>query len=1146
MQVADQYPLKDYELVLALEPTGQRPPRLFLLSRAPYISENQAKDIVSTVTQAITEILANPTSTITDLNLFSEKNKRDVLQWNCKGRKLSRDSSVVYAISRQSQRRPEKVAVSACDGELTYGQLDTITSRLAVQLRGMGVKSEEYVPIMFEKTMWAIVAEIAIMKAGGAFVPLDPSHPVERIQNIIDQSNPAVILTSEKCHARIASLGSKAVTVSHESVSRLAKVESNALPPIDPHAPAYILFTSGSTGQPKGVVQEHAALAEIYAQSEPLQITSESRVSQFASFTFTISKIETYASLTAGATLCILSDHDRLNDLTAAIDRMKISCSIMTPAALRTIDADQVPPSLRTVVVGGEVLSRNDLRAWTKSGQVELRLIYGMSEWAGGLSVTPPLQPQSDVRTIGRAMSANTWVVVPLDHNKLVPVGAVGELVLEGANLARGYLNDRIKTESLFIKDPAWLRTLRPVNDGSVRMYKTGDLVRYGPGGVLQFVSRKDTQAKIRGQRLELEEVEYHISRACPQAKRVIAEVAAPANSKDMLVLVVFLHAAQYIEEQGATSSLVGSPSELFYTDIATIRERLEEVLPDHMLPSIYLPLKSVPLTVTGKIDRRTLRQTIQQMRREELDTYQSIPVNTVQPTTDLERQLQGMFSRVLDLDAASIGIHDNFLRLGGDSVAAMRLVNLCNSEKKYPLTVADILGEKTIANLSMLITTRQPDVDVEGMTKGQAYPPGTPAFISRPFSRLGPSSTIMETFAKHILPEAGISDISQVQDAFPCSPIQSNILLSQARNPEYYQMIIAWSIHPKRGSNTINVDRLQAAWRRLCARHQMLRTVFCEPVGTDAVPTQVVLKNDHRNIDVIAGSNINAQQLVAKYRRRSPRHGMDWLPQLTLFRCNDGRDYALLDVHHALTDGMSVSIMINDLVRFYSEDIETIPDWPVNFGDYLSYLGCLDKQKALEFWGSYLAHSEPCLFPRLNNISCDLNLTAQVNTAKVPIIGSHRRYYEFCKSEGITLSNVFKLAWGLVLRYFTNSSDICFGYATAGRDAPLDGIGVTVGPFINTLICHIAMRSDMSLLQALQVTQSDFIKSVPHQRASLAEIHHALGLGTDALFNTCMTSLPYVDRDSKESSIEFREVERQDPTEVRLNHPRFDFKEPI
>lgn len=411
--------------------------------------------------------------------------------------------------SQCSAENPEALAVSAWDGELTYQELECLSSNLAAQMTGQGVRMETFVALCMEKSKWTIVAILAVLKTGGAYVLLDPSWPLSRMQTICEDLHVRLVLSSPELSQTAQNLMAQMVVVSEDAAVLPDSHVSRPLPTSDPRNALYAVFTSGSTGKPKGIVVEHGAFcSRAMTTGRSLGIERDSRVLQFAGYAFDVVNRDILFTLMLGACVCVPAETDRVNRLEGFMTDHHVSWASITPSVADLLDPAKVP-DLKTLVLVGEAMSAVTLATW--ANRVQLINGYGPAECVTLCSVCSGLTANSDPRNIGRGVGSLLWIVDPQDHNRLMPVGAVGELLVAGVAVGRGYLNDPERTNAAFLQDATWLPKVCPGFRG--RLYKTGDLAQYtgDEEGTIRFLGRKDNQVKIHGQRLESGELEHYI-----------------------------------------------------------------------------------------------------------------------------------------------------------------------------------------------------------------------------------------------------------------------------------------------------------------------------------------------------------------------------------------------------------------------------------------------------------------------------------------------------------------------------------------------------------------------------------------------------------------------------------------------------------
>ncbi|KAJ5319111.1 uncharacterized protein N7506_011815 [Penicillium brevicompactum] len=880
----------------------------------------------------------------------------------------------------------------------------------------------------------------------------------------------------------------------------------DSLPATDLERIAFVIFTSGSTGRPKGCVSPHRSLAALVNQAPAFRMSESTRVLQFAPTIFAASSIDMYLPLLVGATVCIPSQHDLMNKLEEAMNRFEVTFACMTPSAAGNVSPTQVP-GLETLCLVGEPLFDAIRKKWEKF--VTLLSGYGLSEGVG-IACISALKPSTHSRNIGVPPVAHIWLAEPLNLQRLAPVGSIGEIIIQGPNVNNGYLDDSKKTSAVFVKPPQWSSAFS-FESSSPWMVRPGDLARYQSDGSLLYVGRKDTQVKIRGKRVEIGEVEGAIRPHLISDEVVIVEAAFPRDMENTPVLVGFLYVPTHQKSPTTPCPLLRQPDTFFQTQITHLDVEVRACLPEWMSPAVYMPLAEIPKTASGKTDRCALRQLISEMTWQQMEAYmRKGDVPQVRPRSDIEVALHGLFAQALNRDGESFGIHENFLRLGGDSIKAIALVQLCK-RVDMSLTLGDIIEYGTVAQLTQ----------VAGLVSHEITDDGKLEKI--------PTTAIQEQLeALCVVPD-------DVEEVNLCSPMQEGILLSQLKNPRQYAIRVLYTPQLSKATPTLDIGRLCNAWSRLLERHAMLRTIFVTNISSHLSAVQAQLKTGSALRVCHHEDDMDAQDLFSQHQ--SPR-APSALPQLSLHTTPSGQPKLEIEISHAATDGLSMSIIARDLAMFYS-GCDMNPS-QFRFADYVEYQKATHNSESLLYWENYLQGLDSSQFPTDKDGLCPESGPMPVHhrySAVAADVGPTEIYSSLTRDTGITLATVVKLAWSLVLRTICRTDDVCFGYLTAARDAPVKDVVDGIGPLVNLMICRQQFDPSLTVEVALQSIQSDFVKSLPHRNVSLGDIRRSLGLERDdPMFNTCITQLPVPSDNTMEHSImSLQELERIDPTEFDI-----------
>lgn len=966
-----------------------------------------------------------PSTLLASVDTISDSDLEHISSWN--GKPYEAVQELVHdLIVQTAQAMPDATAVSSWDGELTYRQLDQLSTRLALKLTSLGPRPEDIVPLYFEKSLWAPVSAVAVMKAGAAGVLIDSTQPVERARSIIGQVGAKLALVSRDNSERMSRFeGLQYLVVDQDAIDALPEPPreyANVLPrDVQPSNLAYVSFTSGSTGKPKGAMITHSCFASsIRHQQRALGFLPGQRVYDFASYAFDAAWSNMLHSLTSGSCLCIPSEYQRKNLLLESIRDSRATLLNVTPTVLRHLDP-QALPDLERVLLGGEAWAEEDFVGWIDCNK--LINTYGPGEGTIKACLIPAFRGMVP-NTIGVGIGVTTWVVRADGSDRLAPLGAVGELWLEGPQVARGYIADEARTAVSFVDRPRWTD-----EDGSAsHFYRTGDLVRYASDGALVFVSRADSQVKIRGQRTELGEVEHNIKKALLAVglnAQVVADVFPPHGSSSP-ILVAFVK----LDEADGWQRLVG------------VDERLAAMVPDYMIPTIYIPLEEFPMTATGKIFRRALRETYARLTLEQLVAKEAIRVSGYYqaPSTASEKLLRDLWADVLKIDPTKISADDSFLRIGGDSVGAMLLVSAAR-KRDVTLQVADIFQQPQLSRLAELLDSRH----------GRENPSTAVPLSIEPFSLLkGPITPAEVKIRAASL--CGI-EAADVEDVFPCTPLQAGLLAETIRRPGDNVLTETWRL-----VEDVDLDGFRLAWARVMQANPILRTRIVDFAEQGIV--QVVVKQP------------SSRQMEMDQAVPATDFGLG-TPLLSYELSGSGFTWS---IHHALYDGWTMPLLLESLEKSYRH--EPIDD-ASPFQRFIHFIGQSSKRDAEKYWEDEFAGFDAQNFPPLPSKDykprCDQRFEFQVDD-----VGARGDY---------TAATRIRLAWAILLSAVTNSTEASFGTTISGRHAPVPGVEGMTGPTFATVPVRVVVDKSKSIRDLLQQVQTQATSMIPFEQVGLQRI---------------------------------------------------------
>ncbi|MBX8513358.1 amino acid adenylation domain-containing protein [Pseudomonas cichorii] len=1000
-------------------------------------------------------LLGNDLQAVSRLPLLNEEEREQVLHgWNATERPLPGNPCIHELFEQQVRNQPDELALIFEDQHLSYAELNAEANRLAHYLLATGIQPDDRVALAVERSPRLIVALLAILKAGAAYVPLDPAYPAERLAYMLSDSAPRALLCEHGALQRLGELPADLQVIalddefqpwttlddSNPDASALGLSASNL---------AYVIYTSGSTGKPKGVMLEHAGLRnEVEAICGLTGLVAGERSLQFASVNFDASTEEIFGALVSGATLVLRSDAwlTYASNFWALCAENRLNVVSLPTRFWQQLAQDRkapIPEHVRVVVIGGEELSTEATQQWFARAGHTPRLLntYGPTE-ATIVTTAAEVQPQDTPnRCIGRPLD-NTRVYVLDRHGEPLPTGVVGELYIAGAGVARGYLNQPQLSAERF--------PVCPFSEDRQRMYRTGDLGRWLPDGTLQFLGRNDDQVKIRGLRIELGEIENALA-ACPGVRQavVLARDDSPGQTKG-LQLVAYL----------CGESLA----------VESLRAQLLERLPEFMVPSAFVQLDALPLTPNGKLDRRALPAPDQQAftsRRDEA------------PQGETETVLATLWQELLGLE--KVGRHDRFFELGGHSLMAVTLIDRL---RQLGLN-ADVRSVFTAPSLHELAETLQ---------HGNVLQFETPANpIKDGCTELTPDLLpLVELSQSHI--DRIVSQIpggaANIQDVYPLVPLQQGILFHHLLGQEGDTYLVRSVLE---FSERATLDAFLDALQQVIDRHDSLRTsVYWNGLPQ---PLQVVQRTAQLTVSNLdfTGDDIRGQLDHATDPSRL-RIDLGKAPLIHAHVTQDAKCWllTLLD-HHIINDHVSLGIVLDEIRTIMEGNASQLPE-PQHYREFVAQTLASPVELHEGYFRRRLADVDSPTAPfdvqevegDLQNhiLTLDEDFTRQLRTQ--------------ARNRGVLPATILHAAWAMVLARCTARDDVVFGTVLSGRLQGGAGAQSAVGMFINTLPVRVQLAG-RNVQELISATHQDLSELLAHEQAALTTAQRCSGIETGA-----------------------------------------------
>lgn len=1036
------------------------------------LSTQLVENLVHHFQAILTQIIrSNHDTTIETITPFSNHDKAQIAEWN-RVTPPAEQTCADRLFHAMVLEQPDAIAVCTMDESLTYLQVNRHSSVLARRIAALGYEPGSFVGVCFEKSIWTVVAIMAVFKAGCVYVPIDPEHPQKRIHEVVRTVNITVCLTSNYSLRVLGGLCPNLIVVdgaSHTPSRADEEFQSRSIPS---HI-AYLLFTSGSTGKPKGILISHSAICtSIKHHGHAFGAGPHWRTLQFCAHSFDISIGEFLTTLSYGGCICVPSAEERLSNLAGCITALRANTLLVVPTVANLMFPKDVP-TLKTLILGGEPVTKDIVARWADS--VDLGCSYGPSECAVWSAANLRVSSDADPSNIGRSIGGTMWIVNPDIYRRLSAIGCVGEPVISGFILGQGYFGDKATTDAAFVPAPDWLISLGAASP-SDKIYRTGDLARYNADGTFHIIGRRDTQVKLRGFRIELGEIENQIMAAGTEITASFAALPkAGACSGQIVAIVSLLYSG--LEQHDNQNDIVMSSSQ-DHSAVKVAKDHLRRILPEYMIPTHWFVLKRMPLLISGKVDRKSLQMWLHSssvVERTEKDKG-----NQVAPGS-MAASISSLWSQVLNVPKDRIGLQTSFLSLGGDSLAAIMVVSRAKTVG-LPLTVRGVISTNTLEDLAFLATTAQLAAN------RAASPPKSPAEAM---------PNILHQY--HDVLHHHIRDRSdvQIQAAYGLSPIQRDILKAREANPENF--LLLWQVElTSPESQPIALERLSSAWHQTVQKHDILRTIF---IGTSKnLPAlQVVLGNVEPDISISTASSDEDEPTLDTTQP-------GFLPHRALFYQHGSKVSASIQLEHTLIDGWSLGLLRATFLDAYQGDSRSNVKEALPYKEFINSLRTDRVQDDEKYWSTILQNQPPSLLSSPFPIS-----PSKIRMAKTVLDLPNLKMQalaDFSVTNGVTPASIIDAAWSQTLSLYTQSSDVTFGYIKSSRDEHIVGGLDIAGPLINILAYHlhdVSVQSDPNVLAGLaQRLQKQRGEDSEHTSCSISEVVEK-HLTVEKLFNTAV-----------------------------------------
>ncbi|TGD57483.1 non-ribosomal peptide synthetase [Flavobacterium humi] len=1010
------------------------------------IKEEYIQMIANHFEHTLDQIISSADGELKNITLLSAQEEHKLLEaFNDTTVSYSQDQTVLDLIERQVLQTPDQIAIEFEETSLTYQELNERSNQLAHHLIKKGIQKGDLIGIYLERSLEMSIGLLGILKAGAAYVPIDPEYPEERIQYILEDIQAKIIITTQKSREQLSeNHQGKCLSIDLWDDFGLEPKDKPAIG-LTPTDLMYIIYTSGSTGKPKGVMNQHDGVYNrlLWAQ-DSYGLDGSDTVLQKTTFCFDVSVWELFLPLFTGAKLLFAKPEGHKDNvyLKEIIEKKHVTIAHFVPSMLSVflLELSQEDcAGMKTFVCSGEALQMhhiNEFRRVFGNRNVRLQNLYGPTEAA--IDVTFWDVPESATKVVIGKPVSNTKIYILNQENKLQPIGVSGELCIGGIQVSRGYLNKSALTQEKYIPNPF---------AANERIYRTGDLAKWTPDGDIEYIGRMDNQVKIRGYRIELGEIETAIQEF-DQVQ--MASVLVKAGYQGHLQLVAFITAKTEIPMEA-------------------LKESLKNKLPAYMLPNAIIQLESFPLTSNGKLDRKKL-----------LEAYEPEKTAYEAPVTDHEKKIAGIWSELLHVK--EISINDDFFLIGGDSILLIRMLTQLKKHFKKEMDLHTIYEYPVLKDLAAHLEKQ--------------------AIAGPSAERSNKEKELAEMKNKFLL---SVSEPEQIEDAYPMSDIQKGMVYEYFKNQSegvYHDQFVY--IIP-----AIEINTFKKALGLLVKKNETLRTSFDISgfEGIQVVNKEVFW--DVRLTDIAHLNKQEQESSIQLFleKERSIKFNIGNAPlwRADIFKISEEKMVYAFQFHHAVLDGWSLASLNTELFEVYfklirNENPGTHSLKTNNKSAILDSLLAKENDEYANYWKKYLQGSE-----RMDIFSEEeTDLAHDTYFEKSDI----QKLEKLAKEWNTTLKTVFLGSYLYTLSLLRHDKDIMIGVVSNNRPVSEDGDKV-LGCFLNTVPLRMKVEKTGTWKDFILQLQENLHNSKGKDRLSLAHINRIVNNNSsldnpffDSIFN--------------------------------------------